>query len=404
MRSNWLTDETAASPVSNLGKVMRALLLAAGFTVSACAAHGSTLETGYIGDYFRNVDGGIRQDDAYLQNISLTFESQIPPILSSGSARMFAYALYNDDTMFSPPNVGDAQFVSNIDAPGALRLYELWYEQDIGPLSARFGLYDLNSEFDVIETATLFLNGSHGIGADIGLTGVNGPSIFPATSLALRVQWSLSEATGLRYAVMDGIPGDPNDLDRTTIDLSSDDGALQILELTTRWRDSLQVTAGYWRYSADFDYVNRFDAMGNNLRGDGNQGWYLSADGQLFATDASRAVNAFIRYGQANDAFNNFGDYLGAGFVINSPFGENDGQLGFAIASAGTSNQLRQLVPGTPDRETSLELTYSFQVTPWLRLQPDMQFVINPGASPTLGDAWVLGLRVEIGGSWELGR
>jgi porin len=30
--------------------------------------------------------------------------------------------------------------------------------------------------------------------------------------------------------------------------------------------------------------------------------------------------------------------------------------------------------------ETLFELTYQAQVTPWLQLQPDLQYVINPGA------------------------
>jgi porin len=56
----------------------------------------------------------------------------------------------------------------------------------------KIGLYDLNSEFDVIEAAALFLNPSHGIGPDFAQSGRNGPSIFPVTSLAIRGEYRLA--------------------------------------------------------------------------------------------------------------------------------------------------------------------------------------------------------------------
>ncbi len=368
------------------------------------AAAGPTIEAVYTADYLRNMDGGLREDSAYLQNFDLTVEADVQAIFGNGEATIFGYLLYNDDTTFSDRIVGDAQVISNIDAPQALRLYELWYEQSVGRLSARFGLYDLNSEFDAIETAGLFINSSHGIGADFAQSGENGPSIFPTTSLALRLSWAFNDATTLRYVILDGVPGDPNDFDRTTIDLGDGDGALQTLELDAQWGNGLRLGLGYWRYSADFDYIDRVDGQGDPLRGDGNDGWYLLSEGPLWRGAETTRVNGFLRYGQADDAFNDFGSYLGAGFVVEAPFGRPDDQLGFAIASVEAGDALRRANPRTESRETILEFTYSFPVTDWLRLQPDLQYVFNPGVDPDLGDAWVIGVRIEIGNSWELGR
>jgi porin len=63
--------------------------------------------------------------------------------------------------------------VSNIDASDAWKIYEAWLKQSLfqDRLPVLAGLYDLNSEFDVIESAGLFLNSSHGIGADYSQTG-----------------------------------------------------------------------------------------------------------------------------------------------------------------------------------------------------------------------------------------
>jgi porin len=55
-------------------------------------------------------------------------------------------------------------------------------------------------------------------------------------------------------------------------------------------------------------------------------------------------------------------------------------------------------VSGTPlqRRETTVEITYRAPVTDWLTLQPDLQYVRQPGFDPGLEDAWVIGLRLEF--------
>jgi porin len=53
--------------------------------------------------------------------------------------------------------------------------------------------------------------------------------------------------------------------------------------------------------------------------------------------------------------------------------------------------------------ETFFEVTYQYQVTPAIQLQPDLQYVINPGggvlnsnASGTIKNELVMGLRTNI--------
>lgn len=41
-------------------------------------------------------------------------------------------------------------------------------------------------------------------------------------------------------------------------------------------------------------------------------------------------------------------------------------------------------------------LTYKFPVAEWLTLQPNFQYVVNPGLDPNLKDALAAGLRFEL--------
>ena len=48
----------------------------------------------------------------------------------------------------------------------------------------------------------------------------------------------------------------------------------------------------------------------------------------------------------------------------------------------------------SPRRESVLEITYRFQVTRWLSLQPDVQFIWDPHLSRR--DATAIGLRAVV--------
>ena len=74
-------------------------------------------------------------------------------------------------------------------------------------------------------------------------------------------------------------------------------------------------------------------------------------------------------------------------------------QCGVAFSCAFFSNSLRQAVeeagePG-PTNEMALELAYSVSLTPWAYVTPDIQVLVNPGATgaPT---ALVIGIETGI--------
>ena len=46
--------------------------------------------------------------------------------------------------------------------------------------------------------------------------------------------------------------------------------------------------------------------------------------------------------------------------------------------------------------ETVIETTYRIQITPFLALQPDFQYVIRPGGDKDTQNAGILGLRWEV--------
>jgi porin len=119
---------------------------------------------------------------------------------------------------------------STAGGPCALEAWLDWGFHAHGPGSVRVGLYDLNSEFDTAESRGL-INSAYGIGQELAQTGHNGPSIYPVTALAARLAWTPAEPWLIEFAVVDGVPGDPDGTHRSRWHLSRSKGALRIGEV-----------------------------------------------------------------------------------------------------------------------------------------------------------------------------
>jgi porin len=106
---------------------------------------------------------------------------------------------------------------------------------------------------------------------------------------------------------------------------------------------------------------------------------------------------------------------MNAGVTFHEPFLHRDDDtfaigMGYAkvsSASAGLDKATAAFTGTfTPTRggETYLEVSYQYQLAPWWQLQPDMQYIFDPGggvANPNdpakrVGDEFVLGLRTNI--------
>lgn len=361
----------------------------------------------YKGEIWSVADGGIKQDAVYIDNLDLQLSIDGKKAFDIESAKFFVYSIYNNDNTLSDQFVGDIQTVSNIDTIGAVRLLEAWYDQSFldDNLSIRFGLYNLNAEFDVIDTATLFLNSSHGIGPEFSKSNTFGLSIFPVTSLAIRARYNVNDQLSFKAAILDGVPGDPNrPRAAAVIRLSNDEGILGVFE-TNYKLDEGMLRAGYWRNSSGFDDIFKVDINGNPLRNLTNSGFYLSAEHTIWKFGNGTGVSAFARFGQGEDNISRVGEYIGFGTVYEgNSIAEIPYKLGLAVAISenGTPFIQSQENQGLifEKRETTIEATARFQVTDWLALQPDVQYVINPGILSNLKNALVFGLRFELSKSF----
>ena len=360
-------------------------------------------------DNFVNLAGGVRLDGSYMHNFDALFAIDGEKLLGWTGGSLLAHFISNNGGSLSKI-VGDAQYASNIEAPGLTKLYELWIQQSFSfaSFSVLAGLYDLNREFYVTKASGLFLNSSHGIGKEVSQTGKNGPSVFPNTALACRFKFRPAPDLYVQAAALDGVPGRKDDPCASSFMLSSEEGALIAAEAGYSREETdvdhsyAKLAIGAWTYTSPFDVL----LPGSNdeqLQSRGNSGVYFLAEDKILSPTSSspRGLAVFARGGLANSRINKFDYHFGVGAVyVGLIDGREEDVLGIALARAHTSTDYRQLMFDQGYRiltgELSVELTYRAQVTPWLAVQPNVQHIVHPSADASLASATVLGGRLEV--------
>jgi porin len=371
-----------------------------GGTRTTLMERGVLVEAANTIDLFASVDGGA-DDESTLSNLfelAVTADMGTLTGIEGGTLFFLGLGTHGDDPGASS---GTAHAPSNLAADDAWRVLEFWYEQSLlgDRAGLLFGIYAVDSEFDAKETADVFLNGGFGTGLDLSETGLNGPSIFPITGLALRGRFQFTPELGVRAAIVEGAPGDLDDPTAFEIDFDDDEGLFTIAELD--WQPAgfefLRFGIGGWRYTTDFE---RIDGRGVE---DGTTGIYGFAEGVIFneAGTDDQGLSGFVRVGRADDAVNRFGSYRGAGLVYTGLFPGRDGDvLGLGISSAGNGDEFVDAVRGdgvrVQRRETVVELTYRADVLPWLSLQPSVQYAMNPDTDPAIDDHLTVALRLGL--------
>ena len=286
--------------------------------------------------------------------------------------------------------MGDIQTADNLEAPPVTRLFEAWIARQWGvenrSIALRMGLIDLNSQFDSIDPASLFVNSSHGIGPDLSRSGRNGPSIYPVSAAGVTVTAVPSDKWTFRIGIFGGVPGD---LDRPKAfvaeRLNGSDGVLTIGQIDYQLSKSSRIEGGLWRYSAPADGI-----LGGRPH---DAGGFMSLEAPL---PVAPRVTAWVRAGFADSRAQAVAGYVGFGAVQVGTFAHRPSdRLGIALAHAIIGDPAVQ-AQGVHHAETSIEASYQLKVSERVALQPDLQYIHHPAGVANAPDAIGIGLRIVL--------
>lgn len=121
---------------------------------------------------------------------------------------------------------------------------------------------------------------------------------------------------------------------------------------------------------------------------------YIREDVEQGSTE--QGLGAFLQFGTNSKNVNEVNLYAGGGLNYRGLIpGRDQDEVGLAFAQARINDNLVD-AGGRNDYETTIEATYKAQITENISLQPDLQYVINPGAISGVEDVFVVGIRFEM--------
>ncbi len=372
-------------------------------------------QAGYIGEVIANVAGGVRSGWTYQGLAEAAVEldfSQLAGTCSQTTLR--ASALFPHGSSPSRRWVGDAQTMSNIDAYDGVSLYELWLEQQFfgDRASLRAGQLLADAEFAFTEAGGALINSSFGWPAFLSANTRNTGPAYPRAAPGARVFSHLGRDVFTQAAIYDGDTLDQVDgrftgnQHGTAFHFSDDDGVLAMAELGWRRAPGTNEDAvarackiGAWLHTGGFA-----DRRAPERSHGHNHGIYLAAEHGLLPSRSTTpgGLDAFLRVGYAPSDRNTVEWACDLGLRLRSPLsGRPNDTLTLGLAAIWIGREQRQWERQAgndvlSDREVVVEITYQCVIRPWWAIQPDIQWIHHPGASPANNHALALGLRTRM--------
>lgn len=409
---------------------------------------GVSLNISETSEVLGNITGGVRRGFDYdgLTQMNLQVDTQRAFNVHGGTFNISGLQIHGRD--LSTDNLGTLQTASGIEADRSTRLWELWYQQkflDEDRLDVKIGQQSLDQEFMDSQGAALFVNTMFGWPMVPSADLPGGGPAYPLSALGVRARLRPTDSLTFLAGVFNGSPvanntGDPQQQNPSGTSFPLSGGVLVIAEMqyaypalgTMVYADESPALSGVYRLGAWYDSESfadqRFDDTGLPLADPagtgiaathgGDYGIYGVADQMIWHSedDPDHALSVFARVmGTPQDDRNLIDFSLNLGFTLHDPIPQRDDDtLGIGMGVAKVSGQASDAdrdvgfftgslfpVRGT---ETFVEVTYQYQFTPWCQLQPDFQYVFNPGggilnpASPgnRVKNEAVIGMRVNI--------
>ena len=396
-------------------------------------SHGLEFSASYSADIWGNTVGGLKTGSLYTGLLTFGAAVDLEKAAGWSGASVSTTWLWLSGRDASEDLVGNFLTISTLAGFNTLRMYNLWFQQNLldGKISIRLGQLAADSEFVLSDYSGLFLNGTFGWPPFAYTNLPSGGPGYPMGTLGGRLALKPVDWFTYQAAIFEGNVF-AQDVNRHGFRwmLNAQTGYTFFNEVQFRWnhRDEETGLPGQLKSGVWFQTGENADALADSTSS-GNGGAYLIIDQMLYRetpanmeTDDKSVLDGnggksfkspvalaksdqglgwfgHLAFAPADRSFINF--YFDSGLTYKGliPTRDND-TAGIGFGYAQLSNGARSLLQsqgGAPiGAEMVVELTYQARITNWFTVQPDLQFIINPSAAPGLNNALVLGARASI--------
>lgn len=292
---------------------------------------------------------------------------------------------------------------SGTESPPGFRALDLWLQQNFfdDALTLRAGLFNIDRDFTLSKNAALMLNAEFGwpllYNGNLG-----GQPAYPFASPGLYGSVSPGGGWKLQATVMQGNVWPPgNNPTNFYWQIDRMNGLLCAGEAQYAWDKAPLPGAAKFGALLNTGYSEYVDGTGEAW---GDSFFYGIIDQTLWrepgcSADCPQGLSWFNRTGFSGTLDRSvIGLLFNTGLVYDGPLpGRDNDAAGIGLVwtqlSPGQAAQLQGSNRGT---EIVFEATYQAQLTPWLSLQPDVQFIMQPGGSTAVPNALLVGMSASI--------
>lgn len=381
---------------------------------------GLALNASYVGEAARNLSGGDRRSARYTQQVEVEALLDMERMAGIDDARVQVTLNYRYGRSLSQEILHNQFAVQNLYSNAQIvRLSQLNWMQDFagGRVTVQVGWSPLGNDLARLPAFCKFQNVvicGHANAMTVNSGAINGP----VSQWGARIKvWPTARFHINAGAYRNNPDGGTDD----GFDLSlDDDGNFYPVEVGWDRRQGAprgSIAFGAYYNSArtpDVYYdVNR-DPAGLTglpmLQHAGRHGGYVMGRQVIYQPEpgnAARALSVGGIAGVGDNATARFRRFAILGALYQGPFASRPNDFAsFMMAWSPTNPRLsrfqrdrNQSLPGSiPVQrwETVLELDYGIQATPWLTLQPNLQYILQPGGNDARKNAFVLGLHLAV--------
>lgn len=358
--------------------------------------HGVTVNSSLLYSPFAKTGGGANGEASTkgysLYNLSVTVDTEKAGLWKGGTF----YGLYQKKTGYgiSGANgnngaMGDWMGLDGWDWRQMNQISEYWYQQKLfnDKLRMKVGKQDANIDFGYLNSGWDFMNTAFSVNPTTPMPTYPDQSFGFMAEINPKEWLSIRNGTYSRFNVPFNI---------TEIELKPTIKKLPGRYMLGAWElsDSNGMGVGEGMDPGGSTYYNNFNR---------NYGCYVGFEQMVYKEnkDDENDMQGLTVFGQAGMSPSNRNDmskYIGGGLHYIGPIPNRDkDRVGIALANGNFASRLAGVGSDYGVRvgsETVLEAFYRVQVNSWFYLQPDVQFIMNPGG--TYDNSVAIGLRSVI--------
>ncbi len=372
----------------------------------------------YVADIQGNPVGGARQGFKYFHNIGLDLIIHTEKLIGLKGGRFHVSVSQRSGESLTHRDIKNTFNVAQVCCGDTYKLVNLSYEQALfdEKLNIRLGRISGGDEF--LSSPLYWLFVQNGIdGNPVGIFFNAGFSAYPNATWGVRVK---SHPTKNFYIMAGAYNANQERIKNSNhgADFTFDGPYFFIAEtgyhlnglLSQRGLPGNYKIGGYHQ-SGDYQIFSDPDRTKN-----GKWGFYVLVDQMIYREKgghgiiADQGLTPFAAFLFApDDEINSIPFFMNGGLVYKGLIpGRDQDYAGFALIYGKFTDKMNQDMaqatsfeltdnPMRPkDFEAVLEWMYKIQITQWLNIQPDVQYVIKPGGTGDIDNALVLGFQLGV--------